>query len=318
MRRSPAAGTGRGPRTAHGRKPAAHARKPAAPGGQSAPHGGPPDDDGAGRSGMCRPGHALGVAGPHGAAAAETGPPLWFLARSTAGAYSDAQWLFTHLEHCGAVRLRLGPLPHDGRGRRGGPGSWTPCPPTRQILGAGRREQAGIPCCSPNCFRRPAGRGQDPGGRRVQPGWRPASCRSGSWRSSSGGPPRSAPGPDRSWRSAPCWAARSHRGRWPRSSVRHPHGCCRTSRPRCGPICSWRHRTRSYSTGSWCGGHSPRVCPGPPGAAPADRPAAAGPGWPGDRGRRSPGQRGRPSAQAAGPAGPRGPVLPGRCPASRR
>ena len=37
-------------------------------------------------------------------------PPLWLLARSTASAYSDAQWLFTHLEHGGAARLRLGPL----------------------------------------------------------------------------------------------------------------------------------------------------------------------------------------------------------------
>lgn len=39
-----------------------------------------------------------------------TRPPLWLLARSTASAYSDAQWLFTHLEHSGAARLRLGPL----------------------------------------------------------------------------------------------------------------------------------------------------------------------------------------------------------------
>jgi DNA-binding CsgD family transcriptional regulator len=39
-----------------------------------------------------------------------TRPPLWLLARSTASAYSDAQSLFTHLEHGGAVRLRLGPL----------------------------------------------------------------------------------------------------------------------------------------------------------------------------------------------------------------
>ena len=39
-----------------------------------------------------------------------TRPPLWLLARSTASAYSDAQWLFTHLEHSGAPRLRLGPL----------------------------------------------------------------------------------------------------------------------------------------------------------------------------------------------------------------
>ena len=37
-------------------------------------------------------------------------PPLWLLARSTASAYSDAQWLFTYLEHGGAARLRLGPL----------------------------------------------------------------------------------------------------------------------------------------------------------------------------------------------------------------
>jgi DNA-binding CsgD family transcriptional regulator len=37
-------------------------------------------------------------------------PPLWLLARSTASAYSDAQWLFSHLEHGGAARLRLGPL----------------------------------------------------------------------------------------------------------------------------------------------------------------------------------------------------------------
>jgi DNA-binding CsgD family transcriptional regulator len=37
-------------------------------------------------------------------------PPLWLLARSTASAYSDAQWLFTHLEDGGAARLRLGPL----------------------------------------------------------------------------------------------------------------------------------------------------------------------------------------------------------------
>ena len=39
-----------------------------------------------------------------------TRPPLWLLARSTASAYSDAQWLFTHLEHSGAARLRLSPL----------------------------------------------------------------------------------------------------------------------------------------------------------------------------------------------------------------
>jgi DNA-binding CsgD family transcriptional regulator len=39
-----------------------------------------------------------------------TRPPLWLLARSTASAYSDAQWLFTHLEHGGAARLQLGPL----------------------------------------------------------------------------------------------------------------------------------------------------------------------------------------------------------------
>lgn len=36
--------------------------------------------------------------------------PLWLLARSTASAYSDAQWLFSHLEQGGAARLRLGPL----------------------------------------------------------------------------------------------------------------------------------------------------------------------------------------------------------------
>lgn len=40
----------------------------------------------------------------------QTRPPLWLLARSTASAYSDAQWLFTHLEHAGAARIRLGPL----------------------------------------------------------------------------------------------------------------------------------------------------------------------------------------------------------------
>ena len=39
-----------------------------------------------------------------------TRPPLWLLARSTASAYCDAQWLFTHLEHAGAARIRLGPL----------------------------------------------------------------------------------------------------------------------------------------------------------------------------------------------------------------
>jgi DNA-binding CsgD family transcriptional regulator len=39
-----------------------------------------------------------------------TRPPLWLLARSTASAYSDAEWLFTRLEHGGAARLRLGPL----------------------------------------------------------------------------------------------------------------------------------------------------------------------------------------------------------------
>ncbi len=37
-------------------------------------------------------------------------PPLWFLGRSTASAYSDAQWLFNHLERAGATRMRLGPL----------------------------------------------------------------------------------------------------------------------------------------------------------------------------------------------------------------
>lgn len=40
----------------------------------------------------------------------QTRPPLWLLARSTASAYSDAQWLFTHLEHAGAARMRLSPL----------------------------------------------------------------------------------------------------------------------------------------------------------------------------------------------------------------
>ena len=41
---------------------------------------------------------------------AQTPPPLWLLARSTASAYSDAPWLFSHLERAGATRIRLGPL----------------------------------------------------------------------------------------------------------------------------------------------------------------------------------------------------------------
>src|SRR3984957_14269601 len=181
-----------------------------------------------------------------------TRPPLWLLARSTASAYSDAQWLFTHLEHSGAARLRL---------------------------------------------RHPDTRA--PG----HPAWRPASFRSGSWPSSSDGPPRSAPGPGRSWRSAPCWAARSASRRWPRSSVRHPHGCCRTSRPRCGPTCSWRHRTRSYSTGSWCGGHSLRACPGRPPRRCTGRSARCR--WTGVAGCRGPPTPG--SARAGRPRLPRWP-----------
>ena len=41
---------------------------------------------------------------------AQSRPPLWLLARSTASAYSDAPWLFSHLERAGATRIRLGPL----------------------------------------------------------------------------------------------------------------------------------------------------------------------------------------------------------------
>ncbi len=37
-------------------------------------------------------------------------PPLWILARNTGSAYSDAQWLFGHLERSGAARVQLGPL----------------------------------------------------------------------------------------------------------------------------------------------------------------------------------------------------------------
>ncbi|MGH3120941.1 MAG: AAA family ATPase, partial [Streptosporangiaceae bacterium] len=39
-----------------------------------------------------------------------TRPSLWILARSTASAYSDARWLFSHLERGGATRIRLGPM----------------------------------------------------------------------------------------------------------------------------------------------------------------------------------------------------------------
>lgn len=79
-----------------GRRPgAAHGGKPAA-------HGGQPDAGPAGRPGMRRSRHALE---PRGLARRpQTRPPLWLLARSTASAYSDAQWLFTHLEHAGAAR----------------------------------------------------------------------------------------------------------------------------------------------------------------------------------------------------------------------
>ena len=45
---------------------------------------------------------------------AQARPPLWLLARSTATAYSDAEWLFSHLERAGAARIRLGPLGETG------------------------------------------------------------------------------------------------------------------------------------------------------------------------------------------------------------
>jgi DNA-binding CsgD family transcriptional regulator len=41
-------------------------------------------------------------------------PALWLLARSTATAYGDAEWLFSHLMQAGATRIRLGPLGETG------------------------------------------------------------------------------------------------------------------------------------------------------------------------------------------------------------
>ena len=45
---------------------------------------------------------------------AQARPALWLLARSTATAFSDAEWLFSHLEQAGAARIRLGPLGEAG------------------------------------------------------------------------------------------------------------------------------------------------------------------------------------------------------------
>src|ERR1700729_1002681 len=165
-----------------------------------------------------------------------TRPPLWLLARSTASAYSDAQWLFTHLEHSGAARLRLGPL-----------GASAVADVAAGVLDAVPDEAI---------LALAAGTGGNPllltellAGLRdegkIQAG-------AGSARLASGQLPKRVLAVIQRWTTA------------------------------LGPPA------------------------GPPGAAPADRPAAAGPGWPGERGRRSPGQRG-PAGRAcrAGPAGPR-------------